>query len=168
MALQDPVAVYNASSNVEAQLLRDRLVNAGIEAFAVEDNSPAGMYSLGTIAEIHKPQVWVSRSDVDRARPVIEGFEDAAEDHTEKPAELFCYECGEPVKHGDTRCGSCGHALEWTDDEPDEPDAEDEGVLENLRAAKKPLALFFLAPFMAYACLLVAALLIALYFLLFR
>src|SRR5512138_1741609 len=43
MPLQDPIAVWTAPSNAEAQLVCELLEEAGIEAFAVEDNSPAGM-----------------------------------------------------------------------------------------------------------------------------
>lgn len=37
VALRDPVAVFNADTNVEAQLVRTLLVDAGVEAFVVED-----------------------------------------------------------------------------------------------------------------------------------
>ncbi|HEV3025768.1 MAG TPA: hypothetical protein VGX76_25015, partial [Pirellulales bacterium] len=61
MALQDPVAVYYAATNAEAQVVRSLLVDAGIEAFAVDDVSVGGTWTLGLIPEIHKPQVWVDR-----------------------------------------------------------------------------------------------------------
>jgi hypothetical protein len=51
MALQNPVAVYNASSNVEAQLLRSLLAESGIEAFAIDDVSQVGTWVFGLLPE---------------------------------------------------------------------------------------------------------------------
>jgi hypothetical protein len=47
MALRDPVAVYNAANNLEAQLLSNRLNEAGIEAHVTEDVSIVGVWLLG-------------------------------------------------------------------------------------------------------------------------
>ena len=68
MELRDPVAVYNAATNVEAQLIKVLLTEVGIEAFASEDSSLVGYWMFGILPEIHKPQVWVSAKDRERAR----------------------------------------------------------------------------------------------------
>jgi hypothetical protein len=104
MALRDPVAVYTAASNVELQLLRIALETAGIEAFAIEDISQVGTWMMGLIPEIHKPQIWVDRSDVDRARPVLDDYERqvaqrrAAQRHeqpsTKSAVAVVCEDCG--------------------------------------------------------------------------
>ena len=47
MDLVSPVPVYNAATNVEAQMVRTFLNNAGIDAYTVEDNSYVGTFSLG-------------------------------------------------------------------------------------------------------------------------
>lgn len=78
MALEDPVAVYNAANNPEAHLVKILLTESGVEAFVSEDLSPGGLWMFGTLPEIHKPQVWVSRSDRQRAEPILEQY--AAED----------------------------------------------------------------------------------------
>ena len=75
MALRDPVAVYNALNNAELYLVQSALADSGIEAFVTEDNSQGGASALGLIPELHKPQVWVERADVERAWPILEAFE---------------------------------------------------------------------------------------------
>lgn len=69
MALRDPAAAYNAANNIEALFLRDRLIEAGIEAFVIEDVSQVGAWIGGLVPEIHKPQVFVERADLERATP---------------------------------------------------------------------------------------------------
>ena len=77
MALQNPVAIYNAATNVEAQLVKLRLVEAGVEAYVSEDCSPGGLWMFGTLPEIHKPQVWTSRcSSINRARSILQEYVD--------------------------------------------------------------------------------------------
>jgi hypothetical protein len=78
------------------------LNNSGIDAYVTEDNSLAGIWLGGTIAEIHKPQVWIERADIDRAKPVLDDFEQKRGYHPEKqttvidvPFEMTCDECGE-------------------------------------------------------------------------
>jgi len=57
MPLQNPVAVYNAANNIEAQLICNFLNDAGIEAYLTSDVSQAGTWMFGLLPEIHKPQV---------------------------------------------------------------------------------------------------------------
>jgi hypothetical protein len=75
MALKDAVAVYNAANNIEAHLIHNILKDAGVEAFVAEDVSQVGVWMFGLLPEIHKPQVWVDRSDIERAKPILEDFE---------------------------------------------------------------------------------------------
>jgi hypothetical protein len=70
MGLRDPVAVYNAANNIEARLVCNLLNEADIEAYLIEDVSP-----VGGLSEIHKPQVWTDRADIERAKPVLEEYE---------------------------------------------------------------------------------------------
>ena len=65
MALHDPVAVYNAANNVEAHLVRNALLTSGVEAHVTEDVSQVGTWAFGLLPEIHKPQVWVERQDIE-------------------------------------------------------------------------------------------------------
>lgn len=75
MALHDPVAIYNAESNVEAYLLCDLLNGAGIEACTTQDVSPVGLCVYGLNYEINKQQVWTERADIERAKPILEEYE---------------------------------------------------------------------------------------------
>jgi hypothetical protein len=164
MALRDPVAVFNADTNVEAQLVRTLLVDAGIEAFVVEDVSYVGTYSLGTLPEINKPQVWVERANAAKAWEFLDGYERrAGEQEKAVTDDRFCYHCGEQVQRGDSTCAACGRSLarpndaqqNGNDDEPTagvatsgEEEADDhvqQAGLAGFRKFKKPLAWLFLA-----------------------
>jgi hypothetical protein len=102
VALQDPVAVYNAATNLEANLLCNILGESGIEAHPTEDLSIVGGWVGGFIPEIHKPQVWVGRADVERVKPILDEYERRrAELQGATPAgDAFvttaCEECGRP------------------------------------------------------------------------
>lgn len=104
MGLQDPVAVYNAASNHEAQLVCIHLNEAGVEAYVTEDISLVGVWVFGLLPEIHKPQVWVDRSAIEQAKLFLEEFErklraQLASDANASPLDAeevdsFCEECG--------------------------------------------------------------------------
>lgn len=187
MALQDPVAVYNAADNNEALFLRDLLEEAGIEAFAVEDLSMIGAMALGWIPELHKPQVWVDKHNVERAVPIIEKYENRSTNREPDDAtDVFCYECGERVEPGAASCPACHAVLDWSDEsrekgarlllQPAERNAEDREAasgkpavsLDTFRGFKKPLAWFYLSPFLVIGALLALTLLGALLGSLFR
>jgi hypothetical protein len=140
MPLQDPVAVYNAASNVEAIQVCNALVAAGIEAHITEDHSAVGFSVYGRLAEIHKPQVWVARADIERARPVLIEYERRAaelqpqEVGIGEPIEVVC-DCGQTTRFPATQrgsvqeCPACGAFLDvgeaedsedWGEPEPDE------------------------------------------------
>src|SRR5262249_12078707 len=95
MPLSDPVAVYNAASNEEAHLVKAALVGAGVEAPVTEGLSVVGGWVGGLVPEIHKPQVWVDRADVDRAAPVLEEYDRRAAERASAqqaglPVEVVC------------------------------------------------------------------------------
>jgi hypothetical protein len=142
MAQRDPVAVYNAANNVQAQLVRNALIQSGVEAYVTEDVSPGGIWWGGLISEIHKPQVWVERADIERAKPVLDAFESRAAELRDAGAEVdaagtpiatVCEECGGqasfPVAQRGSvqQCPHCGAYLdvggeemsdEWREAEP--------------------------------------------------
>ena len=180
MALRDPVPVFNADTNVEAQLVRTLLVDAGIEAFVVEDVSYVGTWPLGTLPEINKPQVWVERADVAKACEFLDDYDRPASQHqqTAKTGEPFCYHCGEEVKSSDSACAACGQPLDWPtgaeqdgrgdvariegvvagDEEAD--DTIQHGGLAGLRTIKKPLAWLYLASLAGQILLLIIGVLV--------
>jgi len=119
MDLQDPMAVYTAASNIEAHMIVTMLDSEGIPAYAVEDQSGASLWMLGTISQFHRPKVWVGRADADAATQAIEQFEKrqrelraAGTGATE--IEVRCEECGAismfPASQNKTvqDCPKCG------------------------------------------------------------
>lgn len=106
MALGDPVMAYTAGSNVEAHLVCGLLHDAGIEAVVVEDVSQAGVWVGGLNTDMHKPQVWVERADIDRVGPLVAEYE-------RRSAERWVAErsvAGEPVA---VVCEGCGRQSEF-------------------------------------------------------
>src|SRR5688572_27599486 len=127
MALRDPVSVYVPANNAEAQLICNLLNEEGIEAFCMEDVSQAGVASLGLLPGIHKPQIWVELASVDDARSVLKEIDGKlASQGGKQEAELFCYECGEPVSASAATCPACKKTLDWSD--------ESEGERSEIRA----------------------------------
>lgn len=127
MAFRDPVAVYNAANNMQALFVRDALIAAGVDAFVIEDVSQVGTWVGGLIPEIHKPQVWVERVDIERAKPVLEEFErrsnalrDAGAEGVAPGSEIavVCEECGRPASFPAAQEGSvqqCPHCGAYID-----------------------------------------------------
>jgi hypothetical protein len=127
MALRDPFAAYNAGSNVEAHLVCGLLQDAGIEAVVIEDVSQVGVWLGGTVAEIHKPQVWIERADIERARPVLTDYErrnaqrrsaERGEPEAGPPIEVVCEECSKRSEFPAAQKGttqSCPHCRAYVD-----------------------------------------------------
>jgi hypothetical protein len=137
MPLQEPVAVYNASNNIEAQVICNILNDAGVEAYVTQDVSQVGTWLFGLLPEIHKPQVWIDRSEVDRAKPILEEYErqlierrkadqqEIADKNASVQAD--CEECGRSSAFPSSQrgtvqdCPYCGAYV----DVGDSPDAEE-------------------------------------------
>jgi hypothetical protein len=151
MALTDPVAAYNAANNMEAHLVKNALVDAGIEAYVSEDFSVVGMWLGGLIPEIHKPQVWIERADSERAAPILADFEaraaelrDDSDDDDSDTVEVLCEACGKHSVFPQSQRGSvqqCAHCRAYVDvggdaftEGPppgtDNPDAENDEAIE--------------------------------------
>ncbi len=146
MPLHDPVAVYNAATNIEAHVVRTALLNAGIEAHVTEDVSQVGTWMLGLLPEIHRPQVWVDREHIDRARPVLVEYDRARAVQAgalslqaidAPPIDVLCEDCGQRTLFGAAlrgsiqRCPHCGAYVDVGQDDFWEQwqgadDAEDE------------------------------------------
>lgn len=130
MALKNPIAVYTASSNVEAHAICEMLREANIEAAVDEDESRAGASLFGNLPGIPKPQVWVEEADVERVRPLLIEFErrqssegDAAVEGP--PINVVCEECGKTTTFDASRRGhveECSHCGAYVD--VGEPDAD--------------------------------------------
>jgi Putative prokaryotic signal transducing protein len=136
MALREPVAVYTAANNVEAHLIRNALMQSGLEAHVTEDVSQVGVWMLGLVSQIHKPQVWVEKADVERACPILEEFERRDGELRDlevpegtragRPIEVTCEHCGEisvypAVQRGSVQqCLFCGAYVDVDNGEPAE------------------------------------------------
>jgi len=130
MALRDPVVVYRAEDNLEAQLVCSLLNDAGVEARVT------GVFGLAFEGSYY-PEVWIERSDVDRAKPVLDDYERQKAQRQEADektvageaatVEVCCEECGEtsvfPAEQKGTvqDCPHCGAYV----DVGDVPDSEE-------------------------------------------
>ena len=118
MPLYDPLPAYSPRSNIEAHLVCRVLRDAGIEAWAIDDMATENGTGMGGV-----PQVWIERTDIERARPVLIAYDRwnaqrrAAEGGTREAGaqvEAACEECGErsmfPATHAGTTqsCPRCG------------------------------------------------------------
>jgi hypothetical protein len=135
MALQDPVAVYDAGNDIEAQQVCNLLNEAGVEAYVTEDDAQVG--------QVMNPQVWVDRSAIDCAKPILQDYERRQEGHGTAQAddavvESVCEQCGQRTafsasKDGTVQtCPHCGAYMdvgEVPDPEQSKREADwDEGV----------------------------------------
>jgi hypothetical protein len=142
MALKEPFAAYDAAHNVEAEHVRDALLAAGIEARLTEDIAAGDASAFGLVSEVHKPQVWIERADVERAAPIFAEFgrraaelraaETAPEEGSSAPIELTCEECGGALsfpaglKGSVQECTHCGAYVDVGDAESEEDWGSDE------------------------------------------
>jgi hypothetical protein len=137
MALRDPVAVYDAASNVEAALLRNALVEAGVEAYVTEDLTQV-VTGFG-IPDLYRPQVWVDKSEVERAVPILADYEQRTQEHHEAaasgpPIDVVCEECGKRSEFPASQrvtiqdCPHCGAYVDvgQTEDWEENPGATEE------------------------------------------
>jgi hypothetical protein len=74
-ALAEPVAAYTANGNLEAHSVVTWLESNGVRSYAVEDNSGVSLFVFGTISQFHKPQVFVNKAELQRARELLRQFE---------------------------------------------------------------------------------------------
>lgn len=103
MELKDPFPAYNAESNVEAMLVQQFLESNGVDAYAVEDRSGVNLWAWGGgLAEVHKPQVWVSREDEQRVAALLTEYEQnkserdvQRKEDEAKTIEAVCESCGQ-------------------------------------------------------------------------
>lgn len=133
--MREPIAVYNAATNIEAHSVRLMLVYSGVEAFAVDDVSVVGLWAFGTLPEIHKPQVWIDEGDLDRAKPILQAYEEqqiaratsASDADSRLSIGVVCEDCGKPSAfpasaHGKIRqCPHCGKHVD-VDEADEEPE----------------------------------------------
>lgn len=113
--ISSPVCVELAQTNVDAQLKAILLNEAGIRAVAVDDISLGGYFALGAIRNIHRPQVFVDKSQLAAAREVLAR---QGELSVEEAPGAFCYHCGVelPSDQETFSCPECHGLLRDSDD----------------------------------------------------
>jgi hypothetical protein len=121
MALVDPVKIYAAASNVEAQMICRLLQAAGVEAFAGEDFSAVGAWWGGTVPGVFDASVYVSRADAEEAAALIRQHERLRAERSSAlgtEVEATCEDCGKlaafPAAQRGTvqNCPHCGAFLD--------------------------------------------------------
>ena len=126
MSLVDPVNIYAATSNTEAQMVCRLLHGQGIEAFPVEHNSPIGVWWGGILPKIYDAGVYVTRVDEEQALEILrqhKKLESKREDGAGELIETTCEECGEVVTFPSTQrgtvqdCPVCEELLDVPEDE---------------------------------------------------
>lgn len=148
MELQEPVLVYTAAKNLEAHDVAEWLRAAKISSHVVEDLAIAA-WAGGLNTTIHRPQVWVSKSQQQEAIAEIQKYEDRL--RARRVADLakiardqtvllsICEQCGEsaefPIEQSGSvqRCWNCGAyidvdedpgLMEWDVGQPEPPPPE--------------------------------------------
>jgi hypothetical protein len=126
MRTEDHVEVYSAIDSFEAHLVRNLLIDEGVEAIVVGDAAEGAVGERSPFST--PPRVWVPPGDLERSQPIVEQYQQQlirraesqqpADDSAEATAaestgEPYCYHCGEPIAAGQTPCPSCGQALDW-------------------------------------------------------
>ena len=121
------VARYNTP--IEADLARNRLEAAGIQAFVADEQTIGWLWHLGTA--LHGIKVQVRESELVRATEILdEVAEPPAEGESLRP--WVCPKCGQCVESDFAVCWSCGTTVEGIEDpefqpagvSPPEPSAE--------------------------------------------
>ena len=101
MKLNEPVAIYEAGSNLEAHQLAEVLLAAGVQSQVVEDNGTMGILNGAS----QHPQVWVASADLERANAVVEKF-DAESSNLPSPVNQIPVELH--AEWIDAKCDKCG------------------------------------------------------------
>ncbi len=105
MSLEDPVSVHESATNAEAHLIRDVLIEAGIEAQVTESNPHLETWAwFSHLADANSPQVMIERRDVERAGPILAEYEqrqvarlrtEEAQRNALGSVEAVCEDCGQ-------------------------------------------------------------------------
>ncbi len=115
--MSDPdelVTIYKAENVTEAHLVKNLLVDEGIDAVVTEENEP---FSL----TITPTEVLVRRADEARARAVIEVYDAEQERRAERP-DWTCPACGAHVIGALDECESCDASRPGSETEAESDD----------------------------------------------
>jgi hypothetical protein len=146
MALQDPIAAYNAANQYDATLLCQALEAAGIPAHVIDDEHQAGVWLGGLVPEPNKTQIWIERVDAERAKIFFEDYERRAAElsQADSPStasglpliDVTCDGCGKTSQFNANLRGSvqtCEHCGAYLDvgESPEDPNEWSAGVADS-------------------------------------
>ncbi len=98
---QDLVSVYRAANVTEAHLVKNLLEDEEIDAFVAEEFEPLAGLS------IDPPDVLVRKADEDRARVIVEQYDDKQIERADR-ADWRCPKCAATVVGAFDECDVCG------------------------------------------------------------
>jgi len=128
MPLNKPVSVWVTDTNAEAQMLRNVLAEAGIEAYVTEDLSLTGMAGASSSNDL--PQVWVDSTVAEQAVALLTEIDRRLRERSsdgigvstdQSPPEGTCERCGKastfaPEYRGTVQeCPHCGAFMDVGD-----------------------------------------------------
>ncbi len=102
------ITIYRAANVTEAHLVKNLLGDEGIDAFAAEENDALSGLNLS------ETEVMVRRADVDRAKAIVDEYEQQQIDRAERP-DWSCA-CGATVVGAFDECDVCGAARPGSDE----------------------------------------------------
>lgn len=114
--MSDPkelISVYKAANVTEAHLVKNLMLDAGIEAFVSEENEPLSGLSIAA------PDVLVSLGDEVQARKIIESYDDEQIRRADRP-DWVCPKCQATVIGAFDECDACGAARPGSEEPDDE------------------------------------------------
>ncbi len=121
--------VETYTTPIEADVVRNRLEAAGIQAFLGDEFSVGWLWHLGTA--LSGVKVLVAESDLPRAREILQELEPQVED---RPSPTWsCSKCGAEVDGELDVCWACGTTADGVED----PDFQDADAAATPRPAKE-------------------------------
>ncbi len=105
MADSEPVEVYSAIDIYEAHLVKSMLDEAGIMARIVGDHLQNAIGDLPAVKIA--PRIWVNAEFFDKARAVIEAYENTSPPPTQTSSAWTCTKCGEDNEPSFDICWNC-------------------------------------------------------------
>jgi hypothetical protein len=146
----------------EAEAVRMHLESEGIAAVLADAETVSTEWALGNAVGYIKLRV--PQSQADAAQAILKELRSRRLERGQSPesdAIGRCLSCDSPLRPNQTKCEQCGWSYTDNEDESDEAQSPgetaadpDESVMDNLRAAKKPLVLMVLLPILfTIACL---------------
>lgn len=100
---EDLVSIYRAANVTEAHLVKNLILDEGIDAVVSEENEPLAGLSITS------PEVLVHQRDFQRAEQIIEQYEERQVARMEGP-QWKCPACGSQNYAGYDSCDTCGAA----------------------------------------------------------